>query len=64
MFIRTDDPIRDYDSYDAEQWEIEQKLPKCSICGDRIYTEKAVKLDGEFVCDDCIDNMREYVTTD
>ena len=62
--IRTDDPVKDYDRYDAEEWEKEQKLPICPYCGDRIYTEKAVKLDGEFVCDDCIDNMREYVTTD
>lgn len=62
--VRTDDPVRDYARYDAEQYELEQKLPKCSLCGERIYTESAVKLDGEYICDNCIDDAREYIDID
>lgn len=62
--IRTDDPVRDYASYDAEQWEKEQKLPECSRCGERIYSESAVKLDGEYICDNCINDAREYIEID
>ena len=60
--ILTDDPIRDYARYDYEQAEKEKKFPICSLCGERIYEEKAVKLDGEFICDDCIEDMKEYIT--
>lgn len=62
--VRTDDPVRDYERYDAEQYKLEQKLPICPLCGERIYTERAVKLDGVYICDDCIEDSKEYISID
>lgn len=64
MFIITDDPLKDFESWDREQAKQLAKLPLCNICGEPIQQEKAFKLDGEFICDDCIDNLKEYIDVD
>lgn len=44
---------------DMMEAERDARRPRCSICGNRIYEEKAVKLNGEWICDDCLDEARE-----
>lgn len=40
------------------QREIE-KLPLCECCGEPIQQDTAVRINGDWYCDDCLDNLRE-----
>lgn len=64
MFIRTDDPIRDFDRWDREQAQRLAKLPKCSCCGEPIDQDKALELDGELICDSCIEDNKVYIESE
>ena len=41
-FYRTDDPLYDFDRYDAEQESRLEELPICECCGKPIQQERAV----------------------
>lgn len=61
-FYRTDDPIADFDRYDAEQTKQEELLPECSECGYKIYEDFCYEVEGEPVCDNCMsDNHRKSI---
>ena len=60
----TDDPIRDFDRWDREQAQRLAKLPKCSICGEPIDQDRALELDGEFICDSCIEDNKVYIESE
>lgn len=47
--------------HDAEQERARRKLPICSCCEEHIQQEKAVRIDGKWYCDYCLDEMREYI---
>lgn len=49
----TDDPIRDFERYDAEQERKLQMLPKCHECGEHIQQERAVHYNGKWCCKEC-----------
>lgn len=51
---RSDDPIRDFERYDAEQEAELEKRPVCEYCGEHIQGERALYINGEFLCTDCI----------
>ena len=34
-------------------------LPVCDCCGERIQQDTAVRIDGFWYCDECLDEMRE-----
>lgn len=57
----TDDPIRDFLEHDAEQQEKLKNLPECCDCGQKIQQEKAVYINGEWICDNCLDSYRRDV---
>lgn len=60
MYI-TDDPVADYDRYDTERAEEENRLPHCDYCGEPIH-EKYYEIDGEIICEDCLDaNFAKWV---
>jgi len=64
MFM-TDDPIADFNRYDAEQQARLKKLPICARCGEHIQQDKAVCIHGvEFYCDECLDELRERIGGD
>ena len=55
----TDDPIADYDAYEAECAERLEKRPLCYICGERIQDEYLFEIDGDLICEECLkDNYR------
>ena len=56
---RTDDPIADFDRWDREQAEHEERLPHCAICGEAIY-EKYYVIEGEIICEDCLETNYAY----
>ena len=54
MFI-TDDPLADFDRYEAEQQRRLERYPKCDYCDSHITDEFYYDLDGDIVCEDCLD---------
>ena len=57
----TNDPIRDFELYDAEQEEKAEKLPRCSCCGEPIFDDYFYRIDDEIYCEDCLNNeFREW----
>lgn len=59
MYIRTDNPIRDFERYDAEQQRKLDRLPKCDRCKDPIQGEDCYDFDGVIICSDCLDDYIE-----
>ena len=53
MFIRTDDPVRDFERHDAEQQRKLDRLPKCEYCGEPIQDEECYEINGALVHSDC-----------
>lgn len=56
---RTNDPIADYNRWDAEQSRRLPRLPECAICGEYIIQETAVRIDNAYICDECLNEARE-----
>lgn len=62
MYIRTDDPVRDFLAHDAEQQAKLDKLPRCSECDNPIQTEECYEINDELICPECLqDNHRKWV---
>lgn len=51
----TDDPVADFLRYDREQQRELDKRPKCDICGEPLY-ECGYMIDGELICQECLDD--------
>ena len=60
-FIRTGDPLYEFDRWDAENYRREQKLPVCSECGRTIFEDYMYKIKGEIYCDECIGDFKVYI---
>lgn len=58
----TDDPAADYDRYCMEQDKALELLPECAECGKRIEDMECYRINGEPVCEDCIDSARVPTT--
>ena len=61
MVLRTDNPIHDFEVWDAEQNRQLDRLPYCEDCGNPIQQEDAVYINGEWLCDDCLSSYRRDV---
>lgn len=62
MFVRTGDPEREWDNYQAAQEKALKKLPKCYECGEPIQGEVCYEINDELVCPDCLnENHRKFV---
>ena len=47
-------------AYDARQSRLLERLPKCCNCGETIQEERAVRIDHQGYCSDCIENDFTY----
>lgn len=56
--IRSDDPIRDFDRWDTEQWLQEMKRPVCNDCGNPIMDDYMWEFHGLFYCEKCLKDHR------
>lgn len=62
MFIRTDNPIRDFERHDAEQQRELDRLPRCAECDEPIQTEHCFEINDELICPECLmTNHRKWV---
>ena len=58
----TDDPVADFERYDAEQQAKLEKLPICCECDHPIQDEHCFEINDEYICEEClIDNHRKRV---
>jgi len=61
MFI-TDDPVADFLRYDAEQEKELERLPHCAECDQRIEDEFCYQINGEILCETCMEQYRVYTS--
>ena len=61
---RTDDPIADFDRWDAEQSKQEEKLPECSECGTKVQEEHYYSINDEVICPECLENNHRKLVED
>ena len=47
--------------HDAEQETQLEKLPECSECGEHIQDEEAYYINGEWICERCMDSYKREV---
>lgn len=57
----TDDPIRDFELWDADQNKQLEQLPVCEDCDEPIQQETAVYINGYWLCDSCLSSYRRDV---
>lgn len=62
--MRTDDPLKDFDRWEAKRSAWLGKRPLCEECGEHIQQEDAVYLHGKWYCDDCLSDLRKEVNSD
>lgn len=59
---RTDNPLADFESHDAECSRWLASRPECSICGEPIQEDTCFEINDEVICEDCLnDNYRKAV---
>ena len=62
VFIRTDDPVRDFHRHDAEQEEALKKLPQCCCCekDEYIQDDHYFLIEGDIYCEEhMVENFRK-----
>lgn len=60
MMMYTDDPVADFDRYDAEQQERIAELPECDYCGIKIADDYYYVINGDVICEECLkENFRQ-----
>lgn len=56
---KTDDPIADFDRYDAAQAREEAKRPHCEYC-EEVLWDSYYYINGEIICEDCLDKIFKH----
>jgi formylmethanofuran dehydrogenase subunit E len=56
----TDNPVEDFERYDADLADEEEKFPICDMCGERMY-EHYYNIDGNCICSDCLDTYKVII---
>ena len=57
MIYRCEDPVLDWDLYCADQEQELEKYPKCAQCGEPITDEYMYEIDGEYYCEECMNDL-------
>ena len=60
----TDNPIEDFNRWDAEQTEQLKRLPKCAECGKPIQDEECYEINDELICPNCLEENHRKQTSD
>ena len=64
MLDNIPDNLDMHNRYDRKMSRLLERLPKCSCCENPIQQEKAVRIDGKWYCDECLDNYFRQVVED
>ena len=60
-YFRTGDPLDDFNRLDRAQAKWLERRPKCKQCGKPIQDEEAYRINGEFICENCMDENKVCV---
>lgn len=60
----SDDPLMDFEHHDREQAKRLEQLPKCGYCNEPIQDDYFFEINGEFVCEYCLDRFFKKNTED
>lgn len=52
----TDDPIRDFARWDAEQARMLEHRPECADCGERVQEDYYYLINDEVICPNCLES--------
>ena len=52
----TDDPVADFERYDAKREDWRLSRPLCDYCDNHIQEDHYFDINGDIVCPDCLDN--------
>ena len=59
MTYRTDDPLADFDRWDAAQSREREELPRCVECGHAIEDDFCTVFNDDPICDECMEKYRK-----
>lgn len=60
-FIRTDNPLHDFNRWDEEFEEWLEKQPICDECGEHIQDEYLYEIGNIRYCENCIEGFKKYI---
>ena len=62
----TDDPLADFERYDADRESAMALLPECAFCHDRVWNDREFQFDGHSFCSwTCLDSyIRKHYLED
>lgn len=49
------------DEHESEQDEALESLPKCDQCGEPIQDDYYYEINGERICEGCLDKYKKYI---
>ena len=61
---RTDNPLADFEAYEWERERQIAKLPICSHCDEPITDDTAFFIEGEWICENCMNQFRKVVESE
>ena len=64
MTYRTEDPLADFNRWDAAQESELSRLPKCADCGEVIQDEYFYLINDEPICEECLNLNYRKCTED
>jgi formylmethanofuran dehydrogenase subunit E len=59
--MRSNDPLADFNYWDAEQERRLAGRPVCKDCGEPIQEDSAFYMDGRWICEACMEDYRRYI---
>ena len=60
-FYYSDDPVADFSRHDAAQNRRLAQRPVCSECEEHIQDEEAYYINGEWICESCMEGYKREV---
>lgn len=64
MTYRTDNPLADFNRWNAAQERRLSRLPKCADCGEVIQDEDFYLINDEPICEECLNHNYRMRTED
>ena len=57
----SDDPLMDFERWDAEQYDELKERPCCSFCDEPIQENTAYRINDMLFCEECMEQFRIYI---
>ena len=61
---RSGDPLEDFHNHEMMKEALLKRMPKCQRCRKHIQQDRAVCIDGQYYCDECLDELKVWLDGD